>query len=103
MRIDYTFLINNYNENERLVIESSIEQTVKGETEKAALIEFDSDYGKLTRWFPKSVISGMTFTKGTGKMIRLKNGEIREVSNIMGAMVRATDGKSYLKSTVEFI
>lgn len=54
LRIESWFMINNFSENERLVVESSDEPIIKKETEKAYLLEFNSDYGTITKWVPKS-------------------------------------------------
>ena len=103
MIIENWFLNNSLSQNERLVIESSTAKEVVDETEKAILVKFFSDYGNIEVWLPKSVVSGIYFTKGTGKMIRTKLGEIKEVSNINGNLVKTTDGKTYVKFAVEFI
>ena len=103
VRIESWFINNNFSENERLVIECSDTPTVEKETEKAVYLRFTSDYGTIRRWFPKSVISGVAYTKGTGKMIKIKTGEIKEISNVRGNLVRTMDGKTYLKSAIEFL
>lgn len=102
MIIESWFLNKNFTQNERLVIECAEKEIVE-ETEKAVKVEFISDYGVVKSWIPKSVISRVTYKKGTGKMIKLKTGEIKEIISLNGNLVKTIDGKSYLKFAVEFI
>jgi len=52
------FVDKNFSQGERYVIECAVaggEYKVKKETEKAVMVRFESDYGSIVRWFPKSV------------------------------------------------
>lgn len=50
------FLDKNFDYYERQAYNTSFGFTVERETEKAVLIEIDGDYGKVTKWIPKSVL-----------------------------------------------
>lgn len=55
MRIKEWFLIKNFNDNERYAMSVS-DITIERETEKAYLLKFESDFGTVTKWIPKSCI-----------------------------------------------
>lgn len=55
MRIKEWFLIKNFNDNERYAMSVS-DITIERETEKAYLLKFESDFGSITKWIPKSCI-----------------------------------------------
>lgn len=109
MRIKNWFLNKNFSQNERLVIEQD-DYTIISETEKAIRVRFMSDYGNVTTWLPKSVVS-YEKTKTTFKQeeikeeikIKTKTGEIKEVTWMDSLTVQTSDGKTYMKFAVEFI
>lgn len=55
MRIKEWFLSKNFNDNERYVISVS-DITIEKESEKAVYIKFESNFGIIKRWIPKSCI-----------------------------------------------
>ena len=55
MRIKEWLLIKNLNDNERYAISVS-DITIEKETEKAYLLKFESDFGIVFKWTPKSCI-----------------------------------------------
>lgn len=50
------FFNKNFNENEKYAISCGAEFTIEKETEKAILGQWVTDYGKFTKWIPKSCI-----------------------------------------------
>ena len=55
MKIKQWFLEKEFTQNERYVIECGT-ASIERETEKAYLLKWNSDYGYITRWVPKSCI-----------------------------------------------
>lgn len=55
MKIKEWFLFKNFNDNERYVISVS-DISIEKESEKAVYIKFESDFGTIKRWIPKSCI-----------------------------------------------
>ena len=55
MRIKQWFLDKEFTQNEKYVIECGT-ASIERETEKAYLLKWNSDYGYITRWVPKSCI-----------------------------------------------
>ena len=90
------FLFKNFTQNARLVIEQD-DYTIISETEKAIRVRFMSDYGNVTTWLPKSVVS-YEKTKTT-----FKQEEVKEVTWMDSLTVQTTDGKTYMKFAVQFI
>lgn len=55
MKIKEWFLVKNFNDNERYTISVS-DVNIEKETEKAVFIKFESDFGVIKSWIPKSCI-----------------------------------------------
>lgn len=55
MTIKTWFLNKNFDANERIAI-AGVEPTVERETEKAKLLKWNTEYGVITNWVPKSCI-----------------------------------------------
>lgn len=49
------FLNKNYNSNERIAITTARYAVIEKETAKALLVRFETEYGNIKGWFPKSV------------------------------------------------
>ena len=49
------FMMKNFDTNERIAM-NGVEPTVEKETEKAMLLKWNTEYGAITSWIPKSVI-----------------------------------------------
>lgn len=50
------FLRKNFSQGQRYGIETCDNAVIKAETEKAYKLGFDTDFGYVTSWFPKSVL-----------------------------------------------
>ena len=48
------FIDKNFNQNERYGISVADSCSVEKETEKAVLVKWETEYGNITRWIPKS-------------------------------------------------
>lgn len=107
LRIANWFMIENFNENERIIIESADNITVEKETENAINVKFDSDYGIIACWLPKSVVTTdyqyKVLSNGTGEFIKIATGEIKEIKEKLKGAIKTTDNKIYLNRMVEFI
>lgn len=55
MIIKSWFLNKNYSQNERYAINLADSCTIERETEKAYLLTFRTEFGRIKNWFPKSV------------------------------------------------
>jgi hypothetical protein len=55
MRIKEWFLVKNYSQNERYAI-SVAHATIEKESEKAIFVKFESEFGNIKSWIPKSCI-----------------------------------------------
>ncbi|MCQ2076373.1 MAG: hypothetical protein MJZ20_04965 [Bacteroidaceae bacterium] len=51
-------LYENLDIQERCAVDGAYRMYAKRETEKAVLIEFDTEFGYITMWAPKSVVKG---------------------------------------------
>ena len=56
MTVKNWFMNKNFTSGERLAISTADAPEIKRETEKAALLEWKTDFGTITRWVPKSCI-----------------------------------------------
>lgn len=56
MKVKDWFLAKNLNSNQQFIVNVADDLWIMRETEKAALIMADSDYGKVQFWCPKSCI-----------------------------------------------
>ena len=78
--IDFKILSQNLNEGERYAVGLEFFGTVKRETEKAVLVKWNTEYGTVQSWFPKSAIGKpQTASKGL-----LYNGALKEYARTLG-------------------
>jgi hypothetical protein len=78
--IDFKILSQNLNEGERYAVGLEFFGTVKRETEKAVLVKWNTEYGTVQSWFPKSAIGKpQTASKGL-----LYNGALKEYARSLG-------------------
>lgn len=49
------FMIKSFTQGERYAIQVADALEIKKETEKALLLQWSTEFGKITRWIPKSV------------------------------------------------
>lgn len=59
MEIQNWFLVKNFTQNQRYAM-ARTEPTIVKETEKAFFLRFDTEYGRISGWFPKSVCAKAT-------------------------------------------
>lgn len=59
MSIKKWFAEKNFSKNELYAISTADEPVVKRETEKAVLIAWTTDFGKIEKWIPKSCIENL--------------------------------------------
>lgn len=86
IRIESWFLNKNFTSNERIVIESSNDQIIERETEKASLIRFESDYGTLKTWVPKSLYT-------TEEVKEISEEAKKQVKNFVNKIIEQENAK----------
>ena len=92
MKIATWFINKNYSQNERYAM-SITEPIIKKETEKAYFLVFNTEYGTIKGWFPKSVCENESeenekFEKyECGQKVISKSFGLGKVVNDLGAFV----------------
>lgn len=80
MKVKNWFMIKNFDANERIAIATAGDPVIERETEKAALLKWNTDFGSIKRWIPKSCIEEDAVTDDTEAvensiMVNYKNEE----------------------------
>lgn len=106
MTVKTWFLNKNFDASERIAI-STTEPTIERETEKAMLLKWNSEFGIIKSWVPKSCIIAAPAVKAevediTGKKVVTKNGLELKVVEDKGATVVLENGKEYARFTLKF-
>lgn len=70
------FVSKNFSNDEAYIINNEAEFAIVSETEKAFMLKVSSDYGTMTKWFPKSVCldKAVEVKKGPTDLERFENG-----------------------------
>ena len=105
------FLQKQYSSSEVNAIFSSDYPTIEKESEKAYLLKFDTDFGIVKGWFPKSVCfeeqmeckSVEQSEIQVGDKVETKDGKILTVKEINGQMLVLSNKKTYLTAMVKKI
>ena len=99
------FLNKNFDTNERIAI-ASVEPTVEKETEKAVFLCWNTDYGKIKKWVPKSCTEETTVKVEADtteiKTATTRDGRTLDIISDDGMFVKLSDGKEYAKFTLKF-
>lgn len=99
------FLNKNFDANERIAI-ANIEPTVEKETEKAVFLCWNTSYGKIKKWIPKSCTEETTVKVEVDnteiKTATTRDGRTLDVISDDGTFVVLSDGKTYAKFTLKF-
>jgi len=85
----------NLDSNEIYAVKSiNFEGTIEKETEKAVYVKFNTNFGNITMWCPKSCVEKI-------EEIKKENGkaEIIEINNMM---VKLSNGKTFLRNSKLF-
>lgn len=72
-RIDYIpdwFLDKNLTQNERYAISTARSTNIASETEKAIRVEWNTEYGTIRRWVPKSLLSDERIRESAIKQVK---------------------------------
>lgn len=106
MTVKNWFLTKNFNANERIAI-SETEPTVERETEKAMLLKWNTEYGIITSWIPKSCIVDTPAVKKvyedlTGRTVTTKDGKSLTVVADNGAALTLSNNKTYARFTLSY-
>ncbi len=103
MKIKSWFLNKEFTSVERIAVEF-LEPTKEKETEKAVFLCWDTEYGKIKKWIPKSCIEITEHPRDLTeiKTVATKDGRTLDVVSDDGIVVKLSDGKFYAKSTLKF-
>ncbi len=122
MKVKNWFMNKNFDEAERIAISASPDPIVEKETEKAVLLKWNTEYGIIKSWIPKSCLceeadnsdNAVFYDKKSGKSVSVskdntvmtkattKDGRTLEVLSDNGAVVKLSDGKVYAKFMLRF-
>lgn len=105
MTIKTWFLNKNFDALERIAI-SGTEPTVERETEKAMLLKWNTEYGIIKRWVPKSCIESTPavseeLLKAAAEYA--KKQEEKEASFVKGARVKKIGGRKIFTVTSSYV
>lgn len=105
MTVKTWFLNKNFDALERIAI-SGTEPTVERETEKAMLLKWNTEYGIIKRWVPKSCIENTPAV--SEEMIKAaaeyaKKQEEKEASFVKGAKVKKIGGRKIFTVTSSYV
>lgn len=102
MKIKECFLEKEFTQNERYAISVAYNQIIERETEKAYLIKWDTKFGIVTRWVPKSCvfkeyeIKEENF-KEVDKMMKNKAGELLHIIKEDEVIMISDTGRKFAK------
>lgn len=105
MTVKAWFLNKEFTTDERIAI-ASVDATVKRETDKAVLLCWDTDYGKISKWVPKSCIEKTPeISENVQKMLdEMKEREAQlEKALVKGAKVKKIGGRKIFTVTSDHI
>lgn len=104
------YLESDFNSNERYAIEKNeVKPEIKQETEKAVLVVWNTEYGAITKWVPKSAILFMENTKQDNEyedvdyMMTNRRGDLLHIVKDNGKKIIADNGKEYLKMVLTLV
>lgn len=99
MTIKKWFMEKEFSASERYAIETGDEPAVARETEKAVLLKWDTDFGTISHWVPKSCIETVPAPSaakvGVGMLVTNPKGETITVAAIDGPIAIGTNGIRY--------
>lgn len=109
MNIANWFIEKEFTQGERYAI-STTEPSVERETEKAALLTWNTDFGKITRWIPKTLITDEpaapvmnNIEAVAGASYRTPDGKTIKAVSVKGDLVTAKNGKTYFVKMLEAV
>lgn len=108
MKIKKWFLDKNFSQSEKYAM-TVTEPKVERETEKAKLIKWDTEFGIISSWIPKSCIEIEEVEEveekeiKVGSKVKTNKGTVAKVIKIEGIKVSCDNGKDYIKSFLEAI
>lgn len=102
MTVAKWFVEKNYSRNEAQAM-AETEATIERETEKAYLLKYNTEYGVITGWFPKSVCSEETIEAAqtelkAGDKVTTKDGKKLTVVSTDGQFATLSNKKMYVCS-----
>lgn len=114
IRIKEWFMDKNFTDNQKYAISIARDIVVEKETEKAILVIWFTDFGRIKSWIPKSVVSGSYVVNGNNvntdetpkmeevdKVMHNQVGDTIHIVRVCGDFGYDENGKKYLMACLK--